>query len=130
MSLSYQERLEIRERADFATPGPWARFRWRDRGLKYNTVCSAATGQTIGVDVGTDDLIIRHTNAANTEFIAHAREDVVALLDEVDRLRAVIEKGRLMAHHAAYYEQRSESPDARLIEAMSEVARVLSKETR
>lgn len=85
----------IRARADAATRGPWytgiGDRHWSD-GVEYVPV---AVDDAREVDVA----LIRvcddgsYSPAVETaEFIAHARTDVPALCDEVDRLRAFAER--------------------------------------
>lgn len=78
-----EERIaEIKARAEAATPGPW-----------YH-VLSAIVGTTTRPDDDNTTCICNTewgnaTNVQpNAEFIAHAREDVPALLEEVERLLA------------------------------------------
>ena len=79
--LTPKQLKEIRERADKATPGEWEDETW---GTYY-------TPEGIGLtSVGG----IRYVSSweefkqdkKDVEFIAHARQDIPALLDEVDRL--------------------------------------------
>jgi hypothetical protein len=60
----------IRRRADAATPGPWQRS------------LNILWGKILDIEPE----IAFCTTVNDTEFIAHAREDVPALLDEVERL--------------------------------------------
>ncbi|OZE77191.1 hypothetical protein CH305_18310 [Rhodococcus sp. 15-649-2-2] len=62
------ELAAIAARADAATVGPWEVATSRD---VYSAVIAPAGGATVGMDFESD---------ANAEFIAHAREDVPALL--------------------------------------------------
>lgn len=59
----------IRRRADTATPGPWTPQDWG--------VNNASKEITIASFIETEE---------DTQFIAHAREDIPALLAEIDRL--------------------------------------------
>jgi hypothetical protein len=66
----------IRQRAENATPGPW---RWSDKadaliaeGESFETIFNLR--------------LVTPTSRADAEFIAHAREDIPALLAEVTRL--------------------------------------------
>ena len=63
----------IRERAEKATPGPWSRVK--------SILC---TWWTIGKIV--NHIAKPSENEADWDFIEHARADVPALLDEIDRL--------------------------------------------
>lgn len=62
---------EIRTRAEKATPGPW-KITWPSEEVED------ADGRLVAADA--------RQNSDNTEFIAHAREDIPWLLAERDRL--------------------------------------------
>jgi hypothetical protein len=76
-----EELRAIKERCEKATPGPWE---WSDG------TCDDEDGERHGYRCGPmwvdvcDQLAVPVVDA---EFIAHAREDVPALLAEVERLR-------------------------------------------
>lgn len=77
----------IRRRVGAATPGPWV-----NASMKFSAGWRAlvhAGRRNIDLadprDRATDD-----TDNANAEFIAHAREDIPALIAEVERLRAMV----------------------------------------
>lgn len=72
---------EIRERANNATPGPWEADRPQVWGPNDESVAFVTTHDP-GEGSGQPEW------EANTVFIAHAREDVPALLDHVDTLAA------------------------------------------
>jgi hypothetical protein len=79
------ERLaEIEQRCAAATPGPWE-VRWgyyvHVPGDPFS-LATVVSCQTVPADR-------REEHEANARLIAHAREDVPALLAEVRRLRAV-----------------------------------------
>jgi hypothetical protein len=66
----------IEERANAATPGPWLPYseeRW----------CGVVTGER-GEEV--EVMVGQAVSEADAEFVAHAREDVPALVTEVRRL--------------------------------------------
>ncbi len=67
------ELTAIKQRVEAATPGPWPLVK------KGNSVPSLAIEGICGV--------MSYSRPANAEFIAHAREDVPALLAEVERLQ-------------------------------------------
>jgi hypothetical protein len=69
---------EIRQRADDATPGPWSVYEMR-HGATYITRPDL---------VGIAREWAMFWQPADGEFIAHARQDVPALLAERDRLAA------------------------------------------
>lgn len=75
---------EIEARANAATPGPWEAF---DNYI--------STGDEIFADVHSSNPM--YGDASNdTQFIAHAREDVPSLLEEVKRLRSLL--GRTLVY--------------------------------
>ena len=81
---------EITARAKAATPGPWGTH--RDLAAVYTVQARPRTtldGMENDGNIATLPLDRTDTeNYANASFIAHAREDVEALLAEVHRLRA------------------------------------------
>lgn len=75
--MNRDEIAAIRERADKATPGPW--------------VAADDDETTLAIDapnVGLFAWLDAEKHYEDAEFIAHARSDVPALLDEIDRLTA------------------------------------------
>lgn len=78
---------EIKERESKATAGPWA---WGESyfnvwlGSHLNTIVGSS-----GYDDGDSTVDVSEENA---EFIAHAREDVPALIAEVERLEKESQK--------------------------------------
>lgn len=93
-----EERIaEIRGREKAATQGPW---RTKCEILEADE-CGNATAEMTYVSTNDKGICIlygRGHDDANAQedaaFIAHAREDIPALLDEVERLRAENEKLR------------------------------------
>lgn len=108
--ITNEELMQIRERCDAATPGPWIQGmvsgQCRAKHQHSRTACvhefeitadskyereqvSIAPNVTL---IGSDDhgTILSEQNAA---FIAAARTDVPALLDEVARLRELVVEG-------------------------------------
>lgn len=82
-----EERIaEIRSRLHGVSLGEWS------HGYNLDVKCNAITceGRHLFWFVHPDPL----KNDKNMEFVAHAREDIPALLDEVERLRAENEKFR------------------------------------
>jgi hypothetical protein len=80
----------IRARCNSATPGPWTAVSVNGRKSGIALVGALAlrgTGKPIAVLAGID-VPQRHRDA---EFVAHAREDMPALLAEVVRLTAALE---------------------------------------
>ena len=92
--LTEERLVEIRGREKVATQGPW---RAKCEILEADE-CGNATAEITYVSTNDKGICIlygRGHDDANTQedatFIAHAREDVPALLDEVERLRAELE---------------------------------------
>lgn len=95
------ERLaEIRQRLTGATDGPWIvdEPQRTKAGTLLYVIHSASTEEDVaGVELDGDAAVWSHHRTAAEEdaaFIAHARSDVPALLDEVDRLRTKLERLR------------------------------------
>lgn len=85
----------IRARADAASPYPWlaATDNGRKNGIGIvGQLSKRGTGQAIAVFAGPNS----SQRNADAEFTAHAREDVPALVAEVERLRALV--GEPCAH--------------------------------
>jgi hypothetical protein len=85
--LSDQQLAEIAARAAAATKGPWSLNGKCASNLRDNT--SRPVGELICGD-------------ADQDFIVHAREDVPALLAEIDRLRARVAAVRAFAASHEY----------------------------
>jgi hypothetical protein len=81
-ALSDLELLEIRQRCDGATAGPWKSFiEGRDHASGSSFIMTGSDenrGQDIELSGGT---------VADQDFIAHAREDIPRLLEEIMTLR-------------------------------------------
>jgi len=85
--LSDLESKEIRGRCEDATPGPWRSFvEGRDHTSGSNFIMTG-TGKSRG-----NDIELSGATAADQDFIAHARQDVPRLLDEIARLKALISR--------------------------------------
>ncbi len=79
-SISDEMLDEIERRCAAATPGPWKSI-------------VEARGETVGTDfVMTDgeDIYLRGATVADQDFIASARQDVPALIEEVRSLRRAL----------------------------------------
>lgn len=75
--LTDKELSAIRQRAEKATKGPWKAYvEGRDMD------CGSSFIQTQGEDI---ELI--GAAEADIDFIANARQDVISLLDEIEKLR-------------------------------------------
>jgi len=80
----------IRARAEAATEGPWGVIDWDspDEGVNFIHVLQEQDGlETVCALPNPAEYTNRSCLRADAEFIAHAREDVPALLAEVERLR-------------------------------------------
>lgn len=76
---------EIRARCNVATRGPWRAFiegRDHESGSSF-----IMTGE--GANRG-EDMEISGATTADYDFIAHARQDIPRLLDEIVRLRQLL----------------------------------------
>ncbi len=80
---------EISGRCEAATPGPWRSFvEGRD-----HTAGSSFIMTGIGTTRG-NDIELSGATSADQDFIAHARQDISRLLDEIVRLRRFIRQQR------------------------------------
>ena len=69
----------IRQRCDRATPGPWKSYvegRDHDSGSSF-------------IMTGGEDIELIGASVADQDFIAHARQDIPQLLEEIQRLKAM-----------------------------------------
>ncbi len=77
---------QMRKRCEAATIGPWEA---PIEGVDFNG------GETViirGPNREGDDLNIIGGTVADYKFVAHAREDIPLLLDEIIRLRKIVDK--------------------------------------
>jgi len=85
MSINNKELDEIRLRCDAATPGPWVSYvEGRDHSSGSNFIMSGE-GESRG-----EDIELTGATIADQDFVAHARQDVLALISEVERLRKLL----------------------------------------
>lgn len=75
--LSDKELSAIRERAEKAARGPWKAF-IEDRDMQ----CGSSFIQTQDYDIE-----LLGATEADYDFIANARQDIIALLDEIEKLK-------------------------------------------
>jgi hypothetical protein len=72
----------IRKRCDAATAGPWESFVEGRDHLGGNDLI-----RTGGLDNQSPDIELLGASVADQDFIAHARQDIPRLLDEIERLK-------------------------------------------
>jgi len=83
--LSIAELDEIRQRTNAATPAPWESFvEGRDHLGGSNFI------RTGGLDDNCPDIEMLASTVADQDFIAHARQDIPRLLDEITALRNLL----------------------------------------
>ena len=96
--MTDQTRLaEIRARVEAATPGPWEWDAIDEGSLRTLDPLGDAVARKYGLRaqiLGTGEHNRKTPNRADTDFIAHSRQDIPDLLAELSRLRAVIEEAR------------------------------------
>jgi hypothetical protein len=72
---------EIRKRCEAATPGPWISFVEGRDFMGRDSVIGR------GKDRSEEDLYLSGGTITDQDFIAHARQDIPLLLEEISRLR-------------------------------------------
>ena len=72
---------QIKARCDRATKGPWISF---VEGRDHTSGCSFI--RTAG-----DDIELSGASNDDQDFIAHARQDVPALIEEISRLKRILD---------------------------------------
>lgn len=101
--ITSEELAAIRKRADAATDGPWH----VNMGMAYCVRTGDGPGKMVS---GTG------SNEPDANFIARARTDVTALLDEVERLHKV---GSYLLGTTHGWQERAEEAEARITELES-----------
>lgn len=92
--MTEQELQAIKERVENTTKGPWKVVKSEESGVQIGTTWehgqlkAGVPVVTTAHGVGGTTIYINQNNA---EFIAHAREDVPALIAEVERLRETLQ---------------------------------------
>lgn len=85
--MTHEQLEAIRKRAEKATEGPWNYY------FTHGISVKSESKEILDDEVG----VIRYTDA---EFIAHAREDIPALLAEVERLKAQLSEAESLLSEA------------------------------
>lgn len=76
---------QIQERCERATKGPWISF---VEGRDHTSGCSFI--RTAG-----NDIELTGASADDQDFIAHARQDIPALIEEICRLRKILDDNNI-----------------------------------
>jgi len=85
--LSQADLNEIRLRCDAATAGPWESF---VEGRDHLGGCNFI--RTGGLDDKSPDIELTGATVADQDFIAHARQDIPRLLNEISALREILQQ--------------------------------------
>lgn len=118
-----EELAEIRARCEAATPGPWKSEDGWGVGLRYGRNARAyhaagARGWPVLFRCQSENdmsaQLSKSQRQANCDFVARAREDVPALLKEIERLRTAL------AEVATLPAERADEAIARSIKALED----------
>ena len=83
--MTDEEIREIERRCNEATPAPWQSFiEGRDHLGGSDFI------RTGGLDDACPDIYLTQATHADQDFIAHARQDIPALIAEIRRLKALV----------------------------------------
>jgi hypothetical protein len=83
--LDDAELKQIRQRCESAKPGPWKSFVEGRDHTSGNSFIMTGSGKNRGQDIE-----LSGATVADQDFIAHARQDIPRLLDEIVRLKNVL----------------------------------------
>ena len=86
--LSETELDEIRGRCEAASPGPWKSFVEGRDHTSGSSFIMTGSGAARG-----NDIELQGATYADQDFIAHARQDIPRLLDEIANLKRLIGAG-------------------------------------
>jgi len=87
--MSDEKLIEIKRRSEAARPGPWKSYiegRDHESGSNFVMVPNESSKTSVLEFSG-------QVSEADQDFIAHAREDIPALLAEIERLKSKINPG-------------------------------------
>ena len=80
---------EVRARCEVATRGPWvASIEGRDHTSGDSVILRGVKGSS------EEDLYLSGATEADYDFIAHSRQDILRLLDEIERLKEIINNNK------------------------------------
>lgn len=83
--MNFIEINQIKERCEKATKGPWISF---VEGRDHTSGCSFI--RTSG-----NDIELTGASTDDQDFIAHARQDIPALIEEICRLKRIMEDNNI-----------------------------------
>ena len=87
--LTNEELTAIKARCEAATPGPWKPYIEGRDHVSGSSFIMTGEGATRG-----DDIELTGATEADYDFIAHARQDIPRLLEEVEELRKLVKPYR------------------------------------
>lgn len=118
--MNAEQLAEIKERAEKATLGPWEwgeGYEQKDPGYY---VASKSNGHIVFAD---EDIAVR---SEDVDFLLHAREDIPALVAEVERLNDEI-ADREQSHIKLYSDYRGEkASNKRLLDILTQISKMFS----
>jgi len=82
--LTNEYLIEVKKRVDAATPSPWTSF------VEGRDFFGGESITRLSMDDAIDDLYLQGASIADQDFIAHARQDVPLLLEEIERLKKLL----------------------------------------
>lgn len=82
------ELSEIRLRCEAATCGPWVSYVEGRDHTSGSDFIMIGTGDSRG-----EDIELTGATTADQDFIAHARQDIPRLLEEIERLKGLLSEG-------------------------------------
>ena len=110
--MTPEQLAAIRARAEAATPGPWRvveDIEWGTGAAEYHWYRYVDGPTDYGDEYGYEYQILSREDAA---FIAHAREDIPALVAEVERLQAELARVRPVVEAAQRWHVAAQHYDA------------------
>lgn len=84
--LTDKEIAEIKKRCSAASSGPWISYVEGRDHTSGSSFIMTGEGENRG-----EDIELTGATTADQDFIAHARQDIPALLNEIERLRNLLE---------------------------------------
>ena len=127
--LSEEQLREIEERVNKATPGPWRLGTynvWADGERPPRLICDADTALAVR------ERFMMDQDDANSDFIAHARQDTPSLLATIRELQARLDDSehgfKLALGDSGEYRRQVEELQARVAELSCQVRNAGAKE--